>query len=343
MLLNVSFFLWIGAVCPWNLFGKNSVIPVYRLIFLGIMVLLFRRLPFVMLIHKRIYQIEEMRQALFVGYFGPIGVSAIFYLYIALDWLEENIKLGEEEHPEAQRLGDVLTVVVWFLVVCSIVRRPHFLLKANPPQLVHGLSIPLGKLGLYLPRTLSRAITQDERSHSSVRSPPHLPGFGIHSIPSTSSPRSVYTPRMGPPTLPSSLAAAPVAASAPAAVGSTSVQRPGALRQLGRVGRAVARSLGAGGSGGSGVESASTNTPRSLPSSSTLGFVAAAPGLGHPSRSAGVSSSNISDALGASARLGVAVANAADAAATTAAAAADENGPSRTREPYFARTIRFPG
>jgi NhaP-type Na+/H+ or K+/H+ antiporter len=121
MLLNVSFFLWIGAVCPWNLFGNNSVIPVYRLIALGIMILLFRRLPFVLLVHRQIYQIEEIRHALFVGYFGPIGVSAIFYLYIALDWLEDNVKVGNDENPEVQRLSEALTVVVWFLVICSIV------------------------------------------------------------------------------------------------------------------------------------------------------------------------------------------------------------------------------
>ncbi len=40
-------------------------------------------------------------------------------------------------------------VVVWFLAICSIV--------------VHGLSIPLGKFGFFLPRTLSRAFTSQSR------------------------------------------------------------------------------------------------------------------------------------------------------------------------------------
>ena len=40
MLLNVSIFLWYGAVCPWYLFDHNTVIPLYRLIILGILVLL---------------------------------------------------------------------------------------------------------------------------------------------------------------------------------------------------------------------------------------------------------------------------------------------------------------
>jgi NhaP-type Na+/H+ or K+/H+ antiporter len=42
MLLNLSIFIWFGAICPWASFAHNSVIPIYRLIFLGILILLFR-------------------------------------------------------------------------------------------------------------------------------------------------------------------------------------------------------------------------------------------------------------------------------------------------------------
>src|ERR1700712_5722708 len=121
MLLNVGFFVWIGAVCPWTLFAKNTVIPIYRLIILGILVLLLRRPPFVMLVHKRIHQIEEWRQALFVGFFGPIGVSAIFYLYVAREWLRLNVTVDDKMRDDAERLSEILMVVVWFLVICSIV------------------------------------------------------------------------------------------------------------------------------------------------------------------------------------------------------------------------------
>jgi hypothetical protein len=94
--------------------------------------------------HKLIHQIEEKRQAIFVGFFGPIGVSAIFYLYISLEFLE-TITVDGIVREDAAHLGEVFTVVVWFLAICSIV--------------VHGLSIPLGKVGFFLPRTLSRAFT----------------------------------------------------------------------------------------------------------------------------------------------------------------------------------------
>ena len=70
--------------------------------------------------HKFIHQIQEMRQAIFVGFFGPIGVSAIFYLYITLEFLE-TITVDGVQRADAQRLGEVLTVVVWFLAICSIV------------------------------------------------------------------------------------------------------------------------------------------------------------------------------------------------------------------------------
>lgn len=75
MLLNISVFAWFGATCPWVLFRVNDVIPLYRLIPLGIMILLFRRVPMVMAVWKHIHQIDDYRQALFVGFFGPIGVS----------------------------------------------------------------------------------------------------------------------------------------------------------------------------------------------------------------------------------------------------------------------------
>jgi NhaP-type Na+/H+ or K+/H+ antiporter len=121
MLLNLSVFMWFGAVCPWASFLHNDVIPIYRLIFLGILILLLRRLPIVFAMHKYISQIEEVQQAAFVGFFGPIGVSAVFYLYISLEFLEKNILIDGEPREDAQKLADTMKVVIWFLAICSIV------------------------------------------------------------------------------------------------------------------------------------------------------------------------------------------------------------------------------
>ncbi|KFY94801.1 hypothetical protein V500_03050 [Pseudogymnoascus sp. VKM F-4518 (FW-2643)] len=164
MLLNLSIFMWYGAICPWSSFVHNPVVPIYRLIILGILILLLRRLPIIFALHKSIHQIEEVRQAIFVGFFGPIGVSAVFYIYISLGFLE-TITIDGVQRPDVEKLGETLTVVVWFLVICSIV--------------VHGLSIPLGKLGFFLPRTLSRAFSsqgnneaQPFRTEGRVRTSP---------------------------------------------------------------------------------------------------------------------------------------------------------------------------
>ena len=120
MLLNLSVFMWFGAVCPWAMFLHNKFIPIYRLIFLGLLILLFRRVPIVYAMHSKIQQIEEKRQALFVGFFGPIGVSAVFYLYVSLEFLK-TMTVDGVEREDAKMLGEVMTVVIWFLAICSIV------------------------------------------------------------------------------------------------------------------------------------------------------------------------------------------------------------------------------
>ncbi|KAK9417485.1 putative Sodium/hydrogen exchanger family-domain-containing protein [Seiridium unicorne] len=147
MLLNVTIFLWYGAVCPWVMFAHNSVIPIYRLIPLGILILLLRRPPVLFALSKFIPQLKDHRQTVFMGFFGPVGVSGIFYLYVTLEFLD-TLKQGDEQRADVVNMGETVTVVVWFVAVCSVV--------------VHGLSIPLGKLGFYLPRTISRTLTMDE-------------------------------------------------------------------------------------------------------------------------------------------------------------------------------------
>ncbi|KAI8960623.1 Sodium/hydrogen exchanger family-domain-containing protein [Daldinia sp. FL1419] len=149
MLLNVTIFMWYGAVCPWHSFVANSIIPIYRLIPLGILILLFRRLPLVLASYKKIPQIDGFQQAIFMGFFGPIGCSAIFYLYVTLEFVDTlNPNQGSVARWDVAHLKECVSVLVWFMVICSVV--------------VHGLSIPLGKFGFYLPRTISRTLSSPE-------------------------------------------------------------------------------------------------------------------------------------------------------------------------------------
>lgn len=124
MLLNVSVFMWFGAVCPWDSFLHNPIVPLGRLVALGVLILLFRRLPWILAVHKFLPQIDDLRQAIFVGFFGPVGVSAIFYLYITLEFVETLQTADGELRADVANLGEATTVVIWFIAICSIVSNP---------------------------------------------------------------------------------------------------------------------------------------------------------------------------------------------------------------------------
>ncbi|KAK1718148.1 Na/H antiporter [Colletotrichum acutatum] len=145
MMLNMAIFMWLGAVCPWESFWNSELISPGRLVALGVLVLLLRRLPVILGLHRYIRQIRGPRQALFVGYFGPIGVSAIFYLYVGLEFLE-TLTDDDGQRADAKQLGETMLVTIWFLIICSIV--------------VHGVSVPIAKLGKstyerFFPRSVS--------------------------------------------------------------------------------------------------------------------------------------------------------------------------------------------
>lgn len=192
MLLNLAIFMWFGAVCPWASFADNDIIPIYRLVALGILILLFRRLPVVLAMHKYIHQIEQFSQAAFVGFFGPIGVGAIFYLSVCRQFLLEEMMVDGEVRDDAKKTADAAYLVVWFLVICSIVSFSpsssfsscHILCTNRPFQVVHGLSVPLGKAGYHIPRTISSALSDSEpiripsrnNTHSTATTPA-LPGL----------------------------------------------------------------------------------------------------------------------------------------------------------------------
>jgi NhaP-type Na+/H+ or K+/H+ antiporter len=120
LVLNMAMFIWLGAVCPWTSFIDVSVIPVPRLFFLGILVLLLRRLPAIYLMRHLIPQITGSRDSLFMGFFGPIGVSAIFYCCLGTEFL----RTFAEEDAVASQLQETMYVIVWFLVTTSVVRLP---------------------------------------------------------------------------------------------------------------------------------------------------------------------------------------------------------------------------
>jgi hypothetical protein len=101
---------------------------------LAILVLLFRRLPIVLALYKFIPAIRTWREAIFTGWFGPIGVGAIFYYTVALESIPED---GPNAHAR-----EVLEPIIYFMVLSSVI--------------AHGITIPLFYISKFATRTLTR-------------------------------------------------------------------------------------------------------------------------------------------------------------------------------------------
>ncbi|KAI0445180.1 Cation/H+ exchanger [Xylaria telfairii] len=125
VLLNFGGFMYVGTAVPWGQFHQPDTtgITLPRLFGLGILVLLFRRIPALLVTYKAMPSIvKNWKEAVFMGFFGPIGVGAIYHL-------EHTRLLFNPDNPREKALVDVLYPVVYFLVFVSIV--------------IHGLSIPV--------------------------------------------------------------------------------------------------------------------------------------------------------------------------------------------------------
>ncbi|ORY95837.1 Cation/H+ exchanger [Syncephalastrum racemosum] len=139
MLLNLSIFIYIGCTMPWSSFVDTTLgLSIQRLLFLALLVHLFRRVPVITALYKWIPAIRTWREAAFSGWFGPMGVGSVFYAMVALEQLDP-----QGPHAYAREL---MEPVVYFIAFTSII--------------VHGVTIPLffmGKLATQswtdLPRT----------------------------------------------------------------------------------------------------------------------------------------------------------------------------------------------
>lgn len=86
VLLNLAGFAYIGMTVPWASFapggaGPDTGITGPRLLALGLLVLVFRRIPALLACYRLMPAVVPgWRDAVFMGYFGPIGVGAIYYL-----------------------------------------------------------------------------------------------------------------------------------------------------------------------------------------------------------------------------------------------------------------------
>ncbi|CCH55602.1 Na(+)/H(+) antiporter 1 [Fibrisoma limi BUZ 3] len=77
---TLPIFTLLGLMLPWAQWREWG----WAGVALAIAVLLLRRLPFILLLRSWTPQLRKTRDALFMGWFGPIGVAAIFYAVLAM-------------------------------------------------------------------------------------------------------------------------------------------------------------------------------------------------------------------------------------------------------------------
>lgn len=142
LLLNLAFFVYFGTIIPWSEFNDATIgTSAWRLVVIAIFVVLFRRIPIMMLLKPVIKDIKTWREALFAGHFGPIGVGAIFVAILARAELEGegSVPLMQSDIPKDSKNLAIINLV-WpittFLVITSIV--------------VHGSSVAVFTLGRHI-------------------------------------------------------------------------------------------------------------------------------------------------------------------------------------------------
>ncbi|KAJ3163260.1 hypothetical protein HDU86_002430 [Geranomyces michiganensis] len=133
-LINLTFFIYFGAIIPWSNFTINHSIP--SLLLFSLSLLFFRRLPPVLFLHHYAPRppLLSRREAFLVGYFGPIGVGALWYITYAFD--EEVI-------------GEDSVALVFWVVWCSVV------MYGITAVLMHGLVRTISVVRVYSGRSFN--------------------------------------------------------------------------------------------------------------------------------------------------------------------------------------------
>ncbi|WFD34481.1 hypothetical protein MCUN1_001322 [Malassezia cuniculi] len=144
MLLNTGIFLYIGTIIPWGDYSNSELgLSGWRLVVLGICVILVRRLPWVMAMYKLIPALHDWKEAAFTGWFGPIGVGAIYYIEVALREVPDD--------DTRTHMREVINPVVLFCVFSSV--------------LTHGITIPITRFGPQLVRHTTIMTQSSEHRH----------------------------------------------------------------------------------------------------------------------------------------------------------------------------------
>ncbi|KAG6819398.1 hypothetical protein H0H93_012185 [Arthromyces matolae] len=149
LLFNIAAFVYVGAWMPFSAFqNQATTLTVWRLFVIAILVFILRRLPPIIALYRWIPDIKTLREAIFSGHFGPIGIGAVFISTLAEQFIRTD---GRLQSAQSELLAETIQPIVAFMVLCSIV--------------LHGLSIPsfsLGRRVHSVSRTWSRHTGQAE-------------------------------------------------------------------------------------------------------------------------------------------------------------------------------------
>lgn len=77
--LVLPFFLLVGVVLPWEEWSRLG----HDVVLFAVAVIVLRRLPLVVALARPLGL--RLRDALFIGWFGPLGASSVFYLAFSLE------------------------------------------------------------------------------------------------------------------------------------------------------------------------------------------------------------------------------------------------------------------
>lgn len=128
--LNICYFIYFGSIVPWEQFNNHILgLDAWRLVILSLVFIFLRRFPAVILNYKFNSEIHSLKEAIFVGHFGPIGVSGLFACIVAISSLQSASldtphtlnSTQASSNAEFSELINTIFPIVSYLVVISII------------------------------------------------------------------------------------------------------------------------------------------------------------------------------------------------------------------------------
>jgi len=123
MLMNWAFFIFFGSSIKWEAFNSGHLV-LWRLFLVTALIFVFRRLPAVLVFRNWITPIRFFKESIYVGWFGPVGVGAMWYTSLAIQRLHV---IENDEY-------NMYYYSIMFIVLLSII--------------LHGITVPIAHMTL---------------------------------------------------------------------------------------------------------------------------------------------------------------------------------------------------